>query len=310
LTHFSSKGIPSSSSPFSYPSKQIILVISLVGHYERVAQYLFHDDALRQYPSVSTMLVLRLKPRSLWSLLGACSVMSWYLLARPALLVGIPRSNSRALRLLTALFFRIRYFSYSDGLGDSIHRFHMEGTRNYVGHVGFPSLSIQPLIHEIPLTECVEPWGDHIEFDIDAPVLVLVKTPKETTFDAGHVIRLYARTIKALARHRPVLLSGALPGLDFPATLDVRTLGPLMTLRCRVPISGAVGLPSTAFLTLVTRLPANRLRIMRLGCSRRFPDADQRIRFMKQTLERCMGDLVAVASGAKRHGRIAPESHT
>ncbi len=295
--------------PFSQISGGTVLVVSLIGHYERIAQYLFRDDALRQYPGVSSMVSLRVKPRGPWSLLRACAVMARHVLARPALLVGIPRSNSRAVRLLTSLFFSVRYFTYSDGLGDSIHRFYMEGARNYVGHVGFPSLSTQPLIHEIPLTECIEPWGDRIEFDDSAPVLVIVKTPKETTFDAEHVTRLYARTIEALARHRPVLLSGGLPGLEFPPSLDVRTLGPLMKLPGRLPISGAVGLPSTAFLTLVTKLPSERLRIMRLGCARRHPDADRRIRSMKQTLERCMHQLVA-SCGATPQGRLEPKSST
>jgi len=239
------------------------------------------------------MVLLRVKPRGPWSLLRACAVIARHVLAGPALLVGIPRSNSRAVRLLTTLFFPVRYFTYSDGLGDSIHCFQMEGARNYVGHVGFASLSTQPLIHEIPLTECIEPWGERIEFEESAPVLVVVKTPKETTFDAGHVKRLYARTIEALARHRPVLLSGVLPGLEFPPSLNVRTLGPLMKLPGTLQISGAVGLPSTAFLTLATRLPAARMRILRICCAQQHTDADRRIRSMKQTLERCMQQLTS-----------------
>lgn len=222
--------------------------------------------------------------------------MAWHLLTQRALLVGIPRSNSRAIRLLTALFFRARYFTYSDGLGDSIHRFFMEEARNYVGHVGFASLSTQPLIHEIPFTECIEPWGDHIQFDDLAPVLVIVKTPKETSFDAQHLTRLYARAITCIARNRPVLLSGGLPGLDLPASLEVRLLDPLMKLTDTLPISAAVGLPSTAFLTLATKLPVERLRIMQLCCASCHPDANRRIKSMKQTLERCMSQLVPHAN--------------
>lgn len=218
--------------------------------------------------------------------------MARQLLTQPGLLIGIPRSNSRAIRMLVAVFFRARYFTYSDGLGDSIHRFFMEEAPNYVGHVGFASLSTQPLIHEIPLTECIEPWGDRIEFDDSAPVLVIVKTPKETSFDVQHLTRLYARTITTIARHRPVLLSGGLPGLNLPASLDVRLLGPLMNLTHTLPISAAVGLPSTAFLTLSMRLPVERLRIMRLCCERSHPDANTRIKLMKQTLERCLKQLM------------------
>lgn len=285
---------------FQRISGTTVLVISLVGHYERIAQYLFRDEALRQYPGLSSMVSLRVKPRSPWSLLKAYTLIARYLLVRQPLLIGIPRSNSRAVRLLTSIFFRVRYFTYSDGLGDSIHRFYMEGASNYTGHVGFPSLSSQLLIHEIPLTECIELWGDRIEFDERAPVLVIVKTPKETTFDAEHVTRLYARTIKALARHRPVLLSGGLPGLHWPDSLDVRELGPLMKIPGTLSISGAVGLPSTAFLTLVTKLPASRMRIMRLCCARQYPDADRRNRSMKQTLERCMVQLEAACETGRK----------
>lgn len=288
--------------PFERISGATVLVISLIGHYERIAQYLFREDALRQYPGVTSMVSLRVKPRSPMSMLKACTVIACYLLARQPLLIGIPRSNSRAIRLLTLFFFRVRYFTYSDGLGDSIHRFYMEGASNYTGHVGFPSLSSQKLIHEIPLTECLEPWGDRIQFDERAPVLLIVKTPKETTFDAEHVTRLYARTIKTLARHRPVLLSGGLPGLQWSDSLDVRALGPLMKIPGTLSISGVVGLPSTAFLTLVTKLPASRMHIMRICCARHYPDADCRIRSMKQTLERCMVQLEATCEAVRRKG--------
>jgi hypothetical protein len=289
---------------------ETVLVVSLIGHYERIAQYLFRDDALRQYPGVSAMVSLRLRPRSPLSLLQACSAIALHVLrARSRLLVGIPRSNSRAIRLLTSLFFQLRYFTYSDGLGDSIHRFYMEGARNYVGHVGFPSLSTQPLIHAIPIIECVEPWGERIEFDERAPVLVIVKTPKETTFDAEHVTRLYVRTIETLARQRPVLLSGTLPGLRWRDSLDVRSLGPLRNLSANLRISGAVSLPSTAFLTLVTKLPAARMRVMRLCCARRHPDADRRIRSMKLSLEECMHQLVT-AIGTTPSGPIESELST
>jgi hypothetical protein len=275
-----------------------ILVISLIGHYERIAHYLFREDALRENFGISLMTPLRVKARSPWSLLKACTLIAWYILARQTLLVAIPRSNSRAIRLLTSLFARVRFFTYSDGLGDSIHRFYMEGASNYVGHIGFPSLSTQPLIHEIPLTECIEPWGDLIRFDERAPVLLIVKIPKETTFDAERVTRLYARTIEVLGRNGPVLLSGGLPGLQWPDSVEVRSLGPLMKLPGPLAISGAVGLPSTVFLTLVTKLPAARIRIMCLCSARHHPDADRRIRSMKQTLECCMRQLITTCNAA------------
>lgn len=283
-------------SPFARIEGGTVIVVSLIGHYERIAQYLFREDALPRYPGVTSMVPLRVKTRSPWSLMRAFWVMARHHLTQPQLLVGIPRSNSRAIRLLAALFFRARYFTYSDGLGDSIHRFFMEEAPNYVGHVGFASLSTQPLIHEIPLAECLEPWGERIHFDDTGPVLFILKTPKEATYNPRHLARLYARTITTVARHRPVLLSGGLPGLELPASLDVRPLGPLMGLTDTLPISAAIGLPSTAFLTLATKLPVERLRIMRLCCGRSHPEASRRIKSMKQTLDRCMKELILTSN--------------
>jgi hypothetical protein len=288
--------------PFSSSSKKAVLVVSLIGHYERIAQYLFKDEGLRGYPAIESMLALRVKAKSLPSMLHACAVLARHILFNAVPMIGIPRSNSRAIQLLTWLFPRAHYFSYSDGLGDSIHRFFLDGRSNYVGHVGFPSLASQALIHEIPLSECIEPWGDCIAFDASAPVLVIVKTPKETSFDVAHVARLYARTIAAVGRHRPVLISGGMPGLVIPAGVDARPIGSLMGLREPLALSGAVGLPSTAFLTLVTKVPAQHLRVMRLACRATHPDADRRIVSMKRTLLHCMSMLVA--KGGKQHSRI------
>ena len=45
--------------PFERIRGATILVISLVGHYERIARYLFREDTLRQYSGVSLMAPLR-----------------------------------------------------------------------------------------------------------------------------------------------------------------------------------------------------------------------------------------------------------
>jgi hypothetical protein len=207
------------------------------------------------------------------------------------LLVGIPRSNSRALRLLTSMFPFIRCFSYSDGLGDCVHQFYMEGFSNYIGHIGFPGLGSTHLIYQIPLSVCVEPWGKYIHFDADAPILIILKMPKEVSIDVSCIASLYLRIIRRMSLLRPVLLSGWFPGLDLPPSPNVHSLCQLTKLTHTLPISYAVGLPSTAFLTLATQLPLERLRIMRLYCAQLHPEADRRILSMKQTLEACMLQL-------------------
>lgn len=292
-------------SPFGGGETRYLLVISLIGHYERIAQYLFRPDALRAYSNVADMRALRVRARSARSLVAAAGTMARHLMLRRGAMVGIPRSNSRAIRLLVRLFPRATYFSYSDGLGDSIHRFFMADRSNYAGHVGFPLLGDLPLIHEIPLTECIEPWGQRIQHDPHGPVLVIAKTPKETAYDPLQVARLYQRTIAAVGRHRPVLMSGTVPGLILPEGVDARPIGSLMKLDAPLALSGAVGLPSTAFLTLVTRLPAASLHIMRLGCARKQPEAHRRIASMKQTLDRCMALL---SPATNRNGANPPNS--
>lgn len=289
-----------SSLPVAADSRKAILVVSLIGHYERIAQYLLRDDGLRKLPWVAGTAPLRVRARSLVSMVKACGVIAYHLLVHDEPLIGIPRSNSRAIRLLTWVFSRAKFFSYSDGLGDSVHRFYFESKANYVGHIGFSSLAVRPLIHEIPLVECVEPWGRWIVHDPDGPVLVIVKVPKETRFDVQRLGRLYARTVAALGRSRTVLVSGGLVGLSVPGVVSTQNVGALMNLSAPLAISGVVGLPSTAFLTLVTRLPMPCLRIMRLHCRNSFPDANQRITLMRCTLNACMRLLVPPGGSTTR----------
>lgn len=266
-------------------------MISLIGHYEKIARYLLHNNEILQNPGAKPIAFLRLKARSPWSLMQACLVVAWHAATRRKILIGLPRSNSRAIKLLSRIFFRAHYFTYSDGLGDAIHSFFMENSVRYIGHVGFSGLSHQPLIHEIPLFESVENWGRFIQFNDLAPVLVIVKSPKETTYDQKHLARLYIRSILSISRHRSVILSGSLHSLSIPATLGVRLIGPLAQLEEPLEISSAVGLPSTAFLTLATKLPIDRLRVMRLCCGNHHPDANRRINSMKQTLDHCIARL-------------------
>lgn len=278
---------------FAEPPPRHLVVISLIGHYERIAEYLFRGDGLRQYPFVAGMQSIRIRTRKASSLVSGLMRLAWFLGTHRRTIVGIPRSNSRAIRLLVGLFPGALCFSYSDGLGDSIHRFFLAQSPRYSGHVGFASLGELPLLHEIPLVECIEPWGQRIVHDPAGPVLIIAKTPKETVFDERHVARLYGRTIAVMARHRPVLVSGSVPGLELPAGTNARQIGSLMNLEGPLALSGAAGLPSTAFLTLATRLPQSSIHIMRLGCRRQHPDAHRRITSMKQTLDRCIAMLLA-----------------
>lgn len=287
---------PADTFPAGDARRRHLLVVSLIGHYERIAQYLFRPDALRSHPNVVGMQALRVRARGAGSLAAGIFTVAYHLIRHRGTMIGIPRSNSRAIQLIVRLFPTATYFSYSDGLGDSIHRFFLAGRANYAGHVGFPVLGDLPLIHHIPLTECIEPWGDRIVHDPSGPVLVIGKTPKETSYDPHHLARLYRRTIAAIGRHRPVLLTGSVPGMATPAGIDLRTLGSLMKLDGPIAISGAVGLPSTAFLTLVMRLPVETLHVMRLGCARTHPDADRRIASMKLTLDRCMALLAQTST--------------
>jgi hypothetical protein len=280
---------------FSPLRPQSVVVVSLVGHYERTASWLLSDAGLRRKPGVTRVQALRVRARSAPSLLRALSILGRHTLLGQGPLIGIPRSNSRALRLLVLLLPGTKFFSYSDGLGDSIHRFVLELHPRYIGHIGFAAFGGPRLLYEIPLAQCVEPWGQYVVYERDAPVLVIAKAPKETLYDRRHLEQLYRRTIASVGRGRSVLLSGAVPGMALPACHNIVPIASLAKLDAPLRVSGAVGLPSTAFLTLATRLPAESLRVMRLCCARTHPDTNQRIDVMKNTLERCMALLSAPA---------------
>jgi hypothetical protein len=270
-----------------------VLLVSLIGHYERTAQHLAGATGLASYAAVEGPTLLRVQARDVWSLVRGAAALLWHVWSRRAPMIGVPRSNSRALRLLLSLAPRTPVFSYSDGLGDAVHRFHLEGRPRYVGHVGFALLSPPPLIHTIALRECVEPWGDWIRYDPTAPCLVIVKRPKEVTLPIDYLVQVHSRLIGALRRRGEIVLSGAIDGLE---VIDgARQIGPLSRLAAPLAISGAVGLPSTAFATLATRLPSHRLHVVKLGCRQRWPEAARRNRLMIEALERC---LPALAPGA------------
>jgi hypothetical protein len=269
-----------------------VLLVSLVGHYERTAEHLASRDGLGSYPAVDGPALLRIRARSVGSLLRGLMAVGRHLLTRPQPLLGIPRSNSRAVRLLTACFPQARVFSYSDGLGDVAHDFYLQRSARYVGHVGFALLSPQPLIHTIALEQCIEPWSRFVTYRPDAPLLLIVKQPKEVNLRPSVLATLHRRALAALAKRGEVVLSGTIEGLD----RTDRQIGPLALLDRPLAVSGVIGLPSTAFLTLAARLPANRLRILRLPCARRHPEAQRRQVLMRQTLTRCVDAMRASAS--------------
>jgi hypothetical protein len=266
-----------------------VLLVSLVGHYEKTALHLAGAEGLGSYASVDGPVLVRVRARNVASLLRAAVLMLRHCWLRNAPMIGVPRSNSRALRMLVALARRVPLFSYSDGLGDTAHRFVLGEDTRYVGHVGFSLLSPPPLIHTIPLTESREPWGDCIRHDPAAPVLVIVKRPKEVDLQANHLARLYDRIIKTLRLRHDVVLSGIVDGLS--AGEGLRQVGPLSRLTSPLAISGAVGLPSTAFLTLATCVPLQQLHVIKLGCRRSSPEAVRRNRLMLEGLARCLPTL-------------------
>jgi hypothetical protein len=285
-----------------------VLLVSLIGHYEQTAQHLAGagQGGLGTYAAVERLEVVRVRARSLASMLHGAFVVARHAWTHRGAMIGVPRSNSRALRLLLALAPRTPVFSYSDGLGDSVHRFHREGDPGYIGHVGFASISPPPLIHAIPLQECIEPWGRWIRHDPAAPVLVIVKRPKEVELPSDYLAQVHARLIRQL-RPRGVVLSGTIEGLHRHVGADVPQLGPLAHLSAPLALSAAVGLPSTALLTLATRLPANTLHVVRLGCSRRWPEAARRNRLMIDALQRCLPVLAEPVPPGERTGAAPPE---
>ena len=137
-----------------------LLIISLKGHYEKIAFEMKGDQYLDRL-NIPSYHHLRFDTKKLLSLSAFLLKLSYFalksFLTNRRLILAVPRSNSRAVNLPISLIFKYPFYTYSDGLGDCVHEFSLNNLSGYMGHIGSSKL-FNNVILEIPLKRYIEPW--------------------------------------------------------------------------------------------------------------------------------------------------------
>ena len=156
-------------------------MISLIGHYEKIA-FEITKKKYSQYLNFDQQHHLRFNTKKIGSLIYFFSSLVYFsiycFLNNKKLLFAIPRSNSRAITLPITLVFKNFFYTYSDGLGDAIHRFKLESLIYYLGHIGSKKLHPKNIVLDIPIKRYFETWENKIVYDQNGPILIVVKYPK------------------------------------------------------------------------------------------------------------------------------------
>jgi hypothetical protein len=243
-----------------------LLIVSLKGHYEKIALEIKGDKYLSQI-NISSCHHLRFDTKKTLSL-GFFLLMLSYVaikmfLTNRRLILAVPRSNSRAVNLPISLIFKYPFYTYSDGLGDCVHEFTLNKSSDYMGHIGSSKL-FNNVVLEVPLEKYLESWKDLVFYDKSAPVLFIIKYPKEININYEKIDIFYREMIYKYQKNNQVLLSGRFKTDGNNYEFESFQIGPMIKLRKEIRVSSVVGFPSTVFLTFSKSIPENNINIITL----------------------------------------------
>lgn len=248
-------------------NKNFLLIISLIGHYENIAFYIQSKSILEKL-NVENYYHLRFNTRHFFSfsffLARFVCVAFKAFLRNEKLILAIPRSNSRAVNLPIKYIFKYLFYSYSDGLGDSVHSFDLEKNSQYLGHIGSNKIYPRSILIDIDLVSYVEPWANKIVFDNAGAVLFIVKYPKDIQFDPEIVDNYYLKLLEKYKNKKTIFLSGNFKTLDLAKIPYCTKIGSISRLARVIRVSHIVGFPSTLFLTFAKTFPKAGLEIIDL----------------------------------------------
>jgi hypothetical protein len=248
-------------------SNRFLLVISLIGHFENIAFYIQRKDILKKL-DVSNHCHLRFNTKHFFSfsffLVGFIYIAFKAFLRNEKLILAIPRSNSRAVNLPIKYIFKYLFYSYSDGLGDSVHSFDLEKSTQYLGHIGSNKIYPKNVFIDIDLVNYVEPWANKIVFDKTDAVLFIVKYPKDVQYDSEIVDNYYLKLLKKYRNKKTIFLSGNFKTLNLAKIPYVINIGPISKLVRPIRVSCVIGFPSTLFITFAKIFPKKNIEIIDL----------------------------------------------
>jgi hypothetical protein len=238
------------------------LVLSIKGHYETIA-YFICQKKFQEILGVNSVKHMRFETRSLKSILHIILNLLIYRLCHTNFIFAIQRSNSRALLLLVKILFGKKFYTYSDGIGDSIVKFKLEIHPDYIGHIGAKSLLVNKK-NIIPVSPFayIEQWRKYFEYNPKSPSLVILKNDKEVYFDKVAIANLINNLIEKLSRNNKVYVTGKIDGFVFKNNPNIIDVGPITKLKKKLLISNVYGFPSTLFITFSKILPKKMIHIL------------------------------------------------
>ncbi len=206
----------------------------------------------------------------------------------------VPRGNSRLILWLLKFSIYKNFISYSDGLGDCIDDFILNNHPKYLGHIGFREITNhQNLLVAIPLENAIESWHELVRYSPDAPILIIIKIPKQIDCPLSFVLNFYARIINTITNNNSkfayISCSTSL-GNKFTNKRLVN-IGSLNQLNEIIYVSSVIGLPSTIFLSFSKTFPSDSIRIITLPSKRTYPKANLRTKIMSKLAIECRKHL-------------------
>jgi len=105
----------------------------------------------------------------------------------------LPRSNSRLLNA-SMKFFSIDFYTFSDGLGDSVYNYSRFLSKRYKGHYSNKILYSKTK-YNVPLKLYVEDWCSRFSFSIQGYSLIILKLPNIRNFSSETAILEYQKIL-------------------------------------------------------------------------------------------------------------------
>ena len=238
------------------------LVLSIKGHYETIAFFICKKK-FKKTLGVNNVKHMRFETRNIRSILHIILFLFIYRLNHSNFIFAIQRSNSRALLLLVKILSGNKFYSYSDGIGDSIVNFKLDSHPDYLGHIGAKSLSSKNKnIIPISPSAYIEQWKIYFEYNPKSPSLVILKNDNEVYFDKLAIANVMINLIEKLSRNNKVYITGKIDGFIFENNPNIINVGPIIKIKKKVSISNVYGFPSTLFITFSKILPKKMIHIL------------------------------------------------
>jgi hypothetical protein len=235
-----------------------------VGHYENIAFYI-QDKKIRDKIGVTSFNHLRVHPKKVISIIYAIVYLLIYNIVYKKYILATHRSNSRILIVLTKICFKSYFYTFSDGIGDSIKTFNFEGNKKYLGHFGANYLNGKKNAVNVPLKIYIEKWSSKVKFSENGAVMLIVKYPFEVSFISKNIVGLYSDLIKSIGKDKTIFVTGSIDLIELIKYENVVNIGPMYKLRKSIIISQVYGLPSTLFFTFASKIGGQNIHLLPLN---------------------------------------------